>query len=539
MGPGVHRRPPADRGRRVAQLGARRSSRPRSAQDALPTVELGRAQVANSGVAAAISHAIREDRLLEIEYWTESRGAITRRTIEPHLLVNAQDAWYVVAHCRRAGGQRTFRLDRIRSAMLLDEHFERRPEITSTGPYMPWGARPQPGGTVAQSASVWCTPALARWMLEKHGSRERFADGSVLVEIPYASEDWLVKELLKYQGEAVLFEPVSLRRTVADLAEQVLGRYGADRPSGGGAGAAHPLALQTRPQGAPGAAPGGGAAQKRWASPRTASPSTSSSASAPATAAASSAELLRQAVGAHRLARSSSWTRRARPSSGARPRGGAASRQPASGQLGDDVVGVLQQRRARAQEPVAALGGQRPGQPGTASTGRPSSRAKSAVISAPERRPASTTATACASPATIRLRAGKRHGAGAVPGQYSDTSAPRLGDPPRQGAVAPRIGHVDPAPEHRHREPARRERALVGRGVDPVREAADDDGARARPGRPASVAGERAARRPSRGGCPRSRRPGPRRVAARASSDRAARRRGRTAGRGAGRGRAG
>ena len=65
-----------------------------------------------------------------------------------------------------------------------------------------------------------------------------------------------------------------------------------------------------------------------------------------------------------------------------------------------------------------------PGQPGTASTGRPSSRAKSAVMSAPERAPASTTATAPASPATIRLRAGKRHGAGGVPGQNSETSAP-------------------------------------------------------------------------------------------------------------------
>ncbi len=200
--------------------------------EGLPTVELGRAQVANSGVAAAVSHAIREDRLLEIDYWTESRGAITKRTIEPHLLVNAQDAWYVVAFCRRAEDRRTFRLDRIRSALLLEERFARRAEIAKSGPYMPWGAHPQPGETVAQSASVWCNPALARWMVEKHHSRERFSDGSVLVEIPYASEDWLVKELLKYQGEAVLFEPVALRRTVTGLAEEVLDRYGIDRPSG-------------------------------------------------------------------------------------------------------------------------------------------------------------------------------------------------------------------------------------------------------------------------------------------------------------------
>ena len=118
--------------------------------DALPTVELGRAQVADSGVAAAVSQAIREDRLLEIDYWTESRGAITKRQIEPHLLVNAQDAWYVVAHCRRAGGQRTFRLDRIRSAILLEEHFDRRPEIvglrarTCPGAPTPSPARPSP-----------------------------------------------------------------------------------------------------------------------------------------------------------------------------------------------------------------------------------------------------------------------------------------------------------------------------------------------------------------------------------------------------------
>jgi len=202
--------------------------------DSLPTVELGRAQSQNTGLATAVSQAIREDRVLEVDYWTESRGSITKRVIEPHLLVNAQDAWYVVAYCRRAEAQRTFRLDRLRSAVLLEEQFARRPEIATAGPYMPWGAHPQPGETVAQSASVWCAPPLARWMLEKHRSRERFADGSVLVEIPYASEEWLVKELLKYQGDAVLFEPVALRRTVAELAEGILARYdGADHPSGG------------------------------------------------------------------------------------------------------------------------------------------------------------------------------------------------------------------------------------------------------------------------------------------------------------------
>ncbi len=188
-------------------------------------VELGHVHTANEAVGAALTQAVREDRLLEIEYWTESRGKITRRTIEPHMLMNSRDAWYLVAHCRRAGEQRTFRLDRIRSARLLDEHFTRRPEVEAV-PYQPWGA-PSHTQTQAQSASVWCSPAIARWLAEEHPSAERFADGSILVEIPYASEEWLVKEIIKHGGEAVLFEPVALRATVADHAQRVIDRYAA------------------------------------------------------------------------------------------------------------------------------------------------------------------------------------------------------------------------------------------------------------------------------------------------------------------------
>ena len=62
--------------------------------------------------------------------------------------------------------------------------------------------------------------------------------------------------------------------------------------------------------------------------------------------------------------------------------------------------------------------------PGTAKTSLPSSSARSAVMSAPLRSRASTTTAAAQSPATMRLRAGKRHGAGSTPGAYSETTRP-------------------------------------------------------------------------------------------------------------------
>lgn len=201
-------------------------------EDHLPPLELGRAQAPTSAVATAITTAIRQDSLLTIDYWHDSRGEMTTRTIEPHLLVNMRDAWYVVAWCRQADQKRTFRLDRIRAATPEDTTFTRREEL-GVGAYLPWGDRPAEWGTHAQSASVWCDTSIARWLEEQHRSLERHSDGSVLVEIPYASTEWLVKELVKHQGDAVLFEPVPLRVTVAETAQQMLDQY-LDRPTSSG-----------------------------------------------------------------------------------------------------------------------------------------------------------------------------------------------------------------------------------------------------------------------------------------------------------------
>ncbi|MCB0882071.1 MAG: WYL domain-containing protein [Thermoleophilia bacterium] len=194
-------------------------------QENLPGVEIGQAAVANTEVSAAINAAIRRDLVLDIEYWTPSRDELTPRAIEPHLLVNSRDAWYVVAFCRRARAQRTFRLDRIRGATVRDEAFTRRPEIARVEPDIAAGIGPTADET--QRASVWCSPRVARWMVEEHASREHFADGSAVVEIPYRGENWVVKEVLKHQGDAVVLAPDALRRRVAGVAGRMGATYAA------------------------------------------------------------------------------------------------------------------------------------------------------------------------------------------------------------------------------------------------------------------------------------------------------------------------
>ena len=87
------------------------------------------------------------------------------------------------------------------------------------------------------------------------------------------------------------------------------------------------------------------------------------------------------------------------------------------------------------------------------------------MISAPLRSRASTTTVAAQSPATMRLRAGKRHGAGSTPGAYSETTRPVSAMRRASSRVRGRIVAVDAAAEHgdRRRRPPRARRGAPRR----------------------------------------------------------------------------
>ena len=145
--------------------------------------------------------------------------------------------------------------------------------------------------------------------------------------------------------------------------------------------------------------------------------------------------------------------------------------------------------------------------PGTAKTSRPSSSARSAVISAPLRSLASTTTVACARPATIRLRAGKRHGAGSTPGGYSETTRPARADPAGELRMRRRIVAVDAAAENGDRGAAGFERAAMRLAVDAARHPADDDEPRGGQLAAERARDVRAVRRAGSGADDRDRRP--------------------------------
>ena len=116
-------------------------------------------------------------------------------------------------------------------------------------------------------------------------------------------------------------------------------------------------------------------------------------------------------------------------------------------------------------------------EPGIAKTGRASNTSVTAWRrdSAPERAPAAITTTARESAAMMRLRIGKCPLVGGASAGSSLIERAALADPRGEPGVL-RIDPREPVPQDRDR-PAlgRSERALVGRAVDPLGEAAHDD----------------------------------------------------------------
>jgi predicted DNA-binding transcriptional regulator YafY len=173
----------------------------------------------DSEVARVVSEAIADRRLLELEYYKENEDEFTTRRVEPYQLLNGQQGWYVHSFDVERDAPRSYKLDRIKSVTRLDQEFEPRPGVEPD--VRGW---PKTGEVeTSRAARVWISPERARWAREDRRVVEELADGAVIVDLHYAGEDWLAREILKQAGDAVVLEPEDARRAVLEAAEALAG----------------------------------------------------------------------------------------------------------------------------------------------------------------------------------------------------------------------------------------------------------------------------------------------------------------------------
>lgn len=166
----------------------------------------------DSEVARTISRAIVEYRLVELDYYKENEDEFSLRRVEPYALTNGQEGWYVASYDPDKHDMRHFRLDRIRRAQVMDETFEPRPEVDPVAEVDGWMRTGEV--QASRTARVWISPERARWAREQRRVSDELVDGSIVVELSFAGTDWLVREVLKEAGDAVVLEPEDAREAV-------------------------------------------------------------------------------------------------------------------------------------------------------------------------------------------------------------------------------------------------------------------------------------------------------------------------------------
>ena len=165
-----------------------------------------------------VASAVLKRKRLSIRHYNRQRDEETERTISPQHLVHYRGNWYVDAWCHKAQGVRSFALDAVRSAVLLEEKAKEVPKAELEEHF-------QSGyGIFAGKDVLWAklrfTPGRARWVSSEawHPKQKaRFeTDGSYVLEVPYADDRELLMDILKFGADVEVLGPKELRAKVRD-----------------------------------------------------------------------------------------------------------------------------------------------------------------------------------------------------------------------------------------------------------------------------------------------------------------------------------
>jgi proteasome accessory factor C len=169
-----------------------------------------------------LDRAIQDRHQVEIDYYAYNRDERSTRVVDPYRLWSNLGAWYVLAWCHRAGGERTFRLDGIEGLRTLDATFDPPRDRPTTAIYEPGPDDPRVTLELSREAA---------WVVEKYPveALEEIGDGRLRVTLAVSAVPWLERLLLRLGSSVRQVDQtggrVDLRTAGPAAARRVLARY--------------------------------------------------------------------------------------------------------------------------------------------------------------------------------------------------------------------------------------------------------------------------------------------------------------------------
>jgi len=186
-----------------------------------------------------IQQALWQDRCLRIKVRWDFFNTEFEQDAEPYGLVAKANIWYLVYGC--GGTPKVTRVSQIVEAELTPEVFARPPEFQLEAFWVAWCGEyeSQPPFCARVRVSPEALPMLAEYVgdrargqLTQRPSPER--DGWVTLDLPFESFVAARTRLLGLGRAVEVLEPESLRKSLIDFAEQIVGFYKKGSPVLGG-----------------------------------------------------------------------------------------------------------------------------------------------------------------------------------------------------------------------------------------------------------------------------------------------------------------
>ena len=159
-------------------------------------------------ILASLKDALAKRRKVSIDYHSSVHGTITSRIVSPIELYVNEERDFLVGYCEFAEAQRTFRVDRIQSAAVLENEAVLQQQV-------------QPAHKMAKSRI-----SISRNVRRSRESLGQFLSGDGAdVEVSAYSLAWLVRTVIASGGAMKLLGPSEAKTEVSHLAAKVLDLY--------------------------------------------------------------------------------------------------------------------------------------------------------------------------------------------------------------------------------------------------------------------------------------------------------------------------
>lgn len=179
---------------------------------------------------ACLGTALLRRQRLFITYYAKGSEALTEREVSPQRLVHYRDNWYLDAWCHLRRALRSFAVDGVRRAVILDkparEVPERRLDAVLGAGYGIFSGQKVSWARLRFSASRARWVALEQWHPRQRG--RLLKDGRYVLELPYSDDRELVMDILRHIPEVEVLSPPALRQNIAAKLRAGLARHETD-----------------------------------------------------------------------------------------------------------------------------------------------------------------------------------------------------------------------------------------------------------------------------------------------------------------------